>query len=89
MTAVIVDVGLVVVGLEHVATAVAAAVDVAAAAGFLSAASPLNQDYPSRIRTQLCLPPENSPTQKLVFILTPNHGKEQPGNALSCIFPAI
>lgn len=82
MTAVIVDVGLVVVGLEHVATAVAAA-------GFLSAASPLNQDYPSRIRTQLCLPPENSPTQKLVFILTPNHGKEQPGNAFSCIFPAI
>lgn len=80
MAAVIVDVGPVVVGLEHVATAAAAAAAVdaaavdadgaaaaAAAAGFLSAASPLNQDYPSRIGTQLCSTPKNSPNPKVGF----------------------
>jgi len=76
MTAVTVDVGPVVVGLEHVAmvpaaagdaAAAAVAVDAAAVAGFQPAVSPLNQEYPSRIGTHLCYTLDNSPTPKVGF----------------------
>lgn len=77
MTAVTADVESVVVGLEHVAMVPAAAVDAvavdaaaaaaAAADDFQPVASPLNQDYPSRMGTHLCFIPENSPTPKVGF----------------------